>query len=390
MKIRYVISAALLGALPLTVSAQGLPPRPLPDTPFTIETAEQGEIRVHAVRGLELPWDMAFLPNGDILVTERQAHRLRIVRNRELLPEPITGLPPMGGAGGGLKSIVIHPNFEENRWIYFTYTKTPSPGHRAAAVARARLDLDGMRLTDVDEFFAMEEAPGGPPPGLPLLFGSDGYLYFGIGGAEDMVAQRGDSYFGKVMRFNDDGTVPENPFAGQEGFYPEIYSIGHRNMIGFAIHPTTGELWQNENGPQGGDEVNILYPGANYGWPLVSYGRHYSGEPVSDRRMMDGMVDPELFWTPSIAISGMVFYTGDRFPNWHHNLFVGGLRFGGINGTGQVQRIVFNDNWQEMRRESLFFDLRQRIRDIDQGPDGLLYVLTDEDEAALLILEPVE
>ena len=222
------------------------------------------------------------------------------------------------------------------------------------------------------------------------MFAPDGHLYFFIGGANDEIAQRGDSYYGKVLRFNDDGSVPRNPFAGREGFGAELFTIGHRNGIGLTIHPTTGEVWQNENGPFGGDEVNILRAGANYGWPLVSYGRDYSGAPVSDKRTMEGVEDPLLFWVPSIAISGMTFYTGDRFPEWRNNLFVGGLQYGRIPHTGQMHRVVFNENWQEIRREALFVDLRQRIRDVAQGPDGLLYVLTDERDGALLKLEPVE
>lgn len=388
MTIRHLLICAALYTLPATLLAQmGLPARPLPESPFIVETAEQGEIRVNAVKGLELPWDMAFLPNGDILITEYRAQRLRIVRDRVLDPEPIAGRPPAGGPGGGLMSVVIHPQFEDNGWVYLSYTKAPSPGHRAVGLSRGR--LDGMQLTDLQEIFTAEQPGGGPPPGLPLLFGSDGYLYFGIGGADDMIAQEGDAWFGKVLRLTDDGKpAPGNPFLGRDDFHPEIYSYGHRNMIGLAVHPTTGEMWQNENGPQGGDEVNILRPGANYGWPLVTYGRDYSGAPVSERRTMEGVEDPELFWTPSIAISGMVFYTGEQFPAWHHDLFVGGLRFGGVPGTGQMQRIVFNEEWQELRREPIFHDLRQRIRDVDQGPDGLLYVLTDEEDGALLILEP--
>jgi aldose sugar dehydrogenase len=242
----------------------------------------------------------------------------------------------------------------------------------------------------VRELFAAEEPGGGPAPGLPLIFGPDGYLYMGVGGANDEIAQRGDSYYGKVLRFNDDGSVPQNPFADRQGFKPEIYTLGHRNMVGMTLHPTTGEVWQNENGPLGGDEVNILKPGANYGWPLVSYGRDYSGAAVSTMRTMVGVEDPVLFWNPAIAISGMTFYTGEHFPAWQNNLFVGGLQFGRIPRTGQMHRIVFNENWEEIRREALFVELRQRIRDVELGPDGLLYVLTDEQDGALLRLEPAE
>lgn len=392
MLIRRSLAALALSALPglLAAQAPGIPEKPLPATPFVIDTAEAGQVRVTPTKGLELPWDMAFLPNGDILVTERTAMRLRVVRNGAVLPQPITGLPEgmSSGGGGGLMSVVAHPRFAETGWVYFTYTKPAERGRRGLGLARGR--LDGMALKEVRELFKVDEAGGGPPPGLPLVFAPDGYLYFFIGGANDEIAQRGDSYYGKTLRFNDDGSVPSNPFAGREGFGKELFSIGHRNGVGLTIHPTTGAVWQNENGPLGGDEVNILKAGGNYGWPLVSYGREYSGAPVSDKRTLDGVEDPVLFWVPSIAISGMTFYTGDRFPAWRNNLFVGGLQYGRLPHTGQMHRVVFNDEWQEIRREAFFVDLRQRIRDVTLGPDGLLYVLTDERDGALLKLEPVE
>ena len=374
----------------VTAQVEGVPERPLPDGPFVIDTAEAGQVRVTPMKGLELPWDLAFLPNGDMLVTERTAMRLRLVRGGVLQPQPITGLPKgmNAGGGGGLMAVAVHPRFAETGWVYLTYTKAAERGRRGLGLARGR--LRGSALEDVRELFTVDEAGGGPPPGLPLVFAPDGDLYFFVGGANDEIAQRGDSYYGKVLRFNDDGSVPRNPFAGREGFAKEIFTIGHRNGIGLTIHPTTGAVWQNENGPFGGDEVNILKPGANYGWPLVSYGRDYSGAPVSDKRTLPDVEDPVLFWVPSIAISGMTFYTGNRFPAWRNNLFVGGLQYGRIPRTGQMQRVVFNEQWQEIRRESFFEDLRQRIRDVEQGPDGLLYVLTDERDGALLKLEPVE
>jgi glucose/arabinose dehydrogenase len=374
----------------LAAQAPGVPEKPLPDSPFVIDTAEQGQVRVTPMKGLELPWDLSFLPNGDMLITERSAMRLRIVRSGVLVPQPIGGLPTgmTAAGGGGLMAVAVHPRFAETGWVYLTYTKSAESGRRGLGLARGR--LRGMALEEVREFFSVDEAGAGPAPGLPLVFGPDGLLYFLIGGANDMIAQRGDSYYGKVLRFNDDGSVPSNPFAGREDVAPEIFSVGHRNGVGLTIHPTTGAIWQNENGPLGGDEVNILKPGGNYGWPLVSYGREYSGAPVSDKRTMEGIEDPVLFWVPSIAISGMTFYTGERFPAWRNNLFVGGLQYGRIPRTGQMQRVAFNEQWQEVRREALFVDLRQRIRDVVQGPDGLLYVLTDERDGALLKLEPVE
>ncbi|HUQ53846.1 MAG TPA: PQQ-dependent sugar dehydrogenase, partial [Gammaproteobacteria bacterium] len=317
MRIRRSAAAFLLALVPQWLLAQdaGLPPRPLPDAPFVIDTAEAGQVRVTPLKGLELPWDLAFVPSGDMLVTERTAMRLRVVRNGKLEPQAIAELPQgmaSSGGGGGLMAVAAHPRFAETRWVYLTYTKPAERGRRGFGLARGR--LDGMELTDVRELFKVDEAGGGPPPGLPLVFGRDGYLYFFVGGANDEIAQRGDSYYGKVLRFNDDGSVPSNPFAGREGFKPEIFTIGHRNGIGLTIHPTTGAVWESENGPYGGDEVNILKAGANYGWPLVSYGRDYSGAPVSDKRTLPDTEDPVLFWVPSIAISGITFYTGDRFP----------------------------------------------------------------------------
>jgi glucose/arabinose dehydrogenase len=391
MRLPAVALASFLVQQSLVGQSIGVPERPLPDGPFVIDTAEAGQVRVTPLKGLELPWDLAFLPNGDMLVTERSAMRLRLIRNGKLEPQAVAELPQgmaSSGGGGGLMAVAVHPRFAETGWVYLTYTKPAERGRRGFGLARGR--LAGAALEDVRELFNVDEAGGGPPPGLPLVFAPDGYLYFFVGGANDEIAQRGDSYYGKVLRFNDDGSVPRNPFAGREGFKPEIFSIGHRNGIGLTIHPTTGAVWESENGPYGGDEVNILKPGANYGWPLVSYGRDYSGAPVSDKRTLPNVEDPVLFWVPSIAISGMTFYTGDRFPAWRNNLFVGGLQQGRIPRTGQMQRVVFNEQWQEVRREAFFTDLRQRIRDVEQGPDGLLYVLTDERDGALLKLEPAQ
>jgi glucose/arabinose dehydrogenase len=249
--------------------------------------------------------------------------------------------------------------------------------------------LEGMRLVDVKELFVSDAVGTGPAPGNGMTFGRDGYLYMAVGGANDEIAQDLGSHTGKILRFADDGSVPpSNPFVKRAGSKPEIFSYGHRNMLGMTVHPTTGEIWETENGPLGGDEVNILKIGGNYGWPVVSYGRQYSGARVSSQTSQQGFEDPVLVWTPSIAISGLTFYTGTRFPAWRNNLFVGGLQFGRIAGTGQLQRVVFNENWEEIRREALFTDWRQRIRNVRQGPDGLLYVLTDEDDGALLKLEP--
>ena len=366
-----------------------MPSKAMPSAPFVIDSAEQGQIRVVPIKGIANPWALAFLPDGDMLVTERPG-RLRIVRNGAVVPGPISGVPAVHAQGlGGLMDVALHPEFAKNRLVFLSYTKSVGGGRHTPALSRGR--LEGTALLDVKEIFVADTPGSGPAAGCPIIFGRDGFLYMAIGGANDEIAQRGDSHQGKMLRLRDDGTpAPNNPFAGKPGFKPEIYSIGHRNMIGLTIHPGTGEIWQNENGPLGGDEVNILKPGANYGWPLVSLGRQYSGAKVSERFQQAGLEDPVLHWTPSIAISGMTFYTGDRFPRWKNNLFVGGLQYGRISGTGQMHRVVFNDKWEELRREAFFVDLRQRIRNVKQGPDGLLYVLTDEPDGAILRLEPVQ
>jgi len=391
MKWPGVSLALLVTFLSANLLAQSVsvPSRPLPDKPFLVDSAEQRQIRVSVIKGLSHPWSLTFLPSGEMLVTERPG-RLRIVRNGVLDPKPIAGVPSVHAqALAGLMDIALHPKFSETRLVYLSFSKPMGGGAHTSALARGR--LQGMALVDVREIFVADAVGKGPAAGNPIVFGPDGYLYMGVGGALDDVAQKTNSHFGKMIRLRDDGSAPpDNPFVGQRGSKPEIYTLGHRNMLGLTVHPVTGEIWENENGPLGGDEVNILKPGANYGWPLLSYGRQYSGAKVSNQTWREGFVDPELIWVPSIAISGMTFYTGDRFPHWKNNLFVGGLQFGGIRGTGQLQRIVFNEKWEEIRREALLVEIRQRIRNVRQGPDGLLYLLTDEDDGAILKLEPGE
>src|SRR6266581_7376912 len=228
-----------------------------------------------------------------------------------------------------------------------------------------------------------------PIPGVPKVFAQDGNLFMTVGGTFDQRAQDPMNHGGKVLRLRDDGTAPpDNPFVGRSGYKPEIFSLGHRNALGLAIHPETRVVWENENGPNGGDELNIILPGRNYGWPVVSYGRNYPGPRVSDHAWKEGMEEPLVVWLPSIGISGLTIYSGDRFPAWKGNAFVGSMRWGELNYTGHLERVVFNAKFEELRRETLLTDLRQRIRDVRQGPDGLLYVLTEEDDGALLRIEP--
>jgi glucose/arabinose dehydrogenase len=391
MKWPGVSLALLVTFLSANLLAQGVsvPSRPLPGKPFLVDSAEQRQIRVSVIKGLSHPWSLTFLPSGEMLVTERPG-QLRIVRNGVLDPKPIAGVPSVHAqALAGLMDIALHPKFSETRLVYLSFSKPMGGGAHTSALARGR--LQGMALVDVREIFVADAVGTGPAAGNPIVFGRDGYLYMGVGGALDDVAQKTNSHFGKIIRLRDDGSAPpDNPFVGQPGSKPEIYTLGHRNMLGLTVHPVTGAIWETENGPLGGDEVNILKPGANYGWPLLSFGRQYSGAKVSNQTSREGFVDPELIWVPSIAVSGMAFYTGDRFLHWKNNLFVGGLQFGGIRGTGQLHRIVFNEKWEEIRREALLVELRQRIRNVRQGPDGLLYVLTDEDDGAILKLEPAQ
>jgi glucose/arabinose dehydrogenase len=398
----FALAGVLLVTLPLAAAqeeqaereAPGLPAVSVPDDPFVINTHAIEEVRVVVVtKGLSHPWGMAFLPDGGILVTERDDGRLRMIRDGMLDPEPVAGVPEVFTGGlAGLMDVALHPAFDENRLVYLTYTRPL--GDDAATIALIRGRLDGMTLRDVEDVFVAEPF-GGSTAGARMGFAPDGTLYLTVGGAfrtdpAESRAQDPGSHAGKVLRLNDDGSVPEdNPFVGQEGYLPEIFSLGHRNHQGLTLHPETFAPLTTEHAVQGGDELNVIEAGKNYGWPIVSYGRQYDGERVSARFWAPGMAEPLVFWSPSIAPGGLTFYTGDRFPEWKGDLFVGAMMTGRIRGTGHLERIVFNEVGEELAREWLLADLRQRIRDVRQGPDGLLYVLTDEDEAALLRLEPV-
>ena len=393
--IRHTVIVGVLLSISLAVvSAQrgvGVPRVPLGDGPWVFDTAEQHKVRVVAVtKGLANPWSLAFLPSGEMLITERSG-RLRILRNGVLDSQPVAGVPQSKMQRlGGLMDVVLHPRFAENRFVYLTYSK---PGDKdLIATALGRGTWDGSALTNFQELFVVEpwwDGQGGAAS--RIAFGRDGMLYMTTGAsvANMKDAQDPSHDKGKVLRLRDDGTVPpDNPFVGRAGYKPEIYSLGHRNQLGLAIHPQTGAVWSNENGPNGGDEINVILPGRNYGWPDVSLGRSYEG-PWQGKFAKEGIEPPVVYWMPSIAVSGMAFYTGDRFPAWKGNVFVGALRYGEIPQTGHLQRVVFNERGEEMRREMLLTELRQRIRDVRQGPDGLLYLLTDENPGALLRLEPV-
>jgi glucose/arabinose dehydrogenase len=382
-----------LGVRPVTVA----------DTPYTFDTAEQHGIRVSVVaRGLAHPFSLAFLPNGDALVAERSGG-LRLVRNvasgkggaATLVPQAIGGTPESySQRTSGLHDIALHPRFAESSLVYFSYNKlgdvipdSNPPGRRQSAITVQRGRLNGTVLANVQEIVAGEGSSGSS--GSRLAFGADGLLYVSTGAPFGATtAQDPSSVYGKVLRLRDDGKAPDdNPFVKQAGARPEVFSIGHRDQLGLTVHPN-GTVLAAEHGPNGGDEVNLILPGRNYGWPTWTYGRNYDGTRMSSLPIVDGIEQPLVLWVPSIAPTGLTVYTGDKIAAWRGNLFVGSARIGEIPRTGGLERVVLNDNLEEIRRERLLGALHQRIRDVRQGPDGLLYVITDEDDGALLRIEP--
>ena len=400
----------LVGAVATVQTQSNAPRKPLPDAPVVFDGFARSssgthipgpKYRVVPIRGLNRPYGMAFLPDGRMLVTERSG-RIRIVKDSVVDPQPLAGVPPVLNRNlRGMNDIVLHPKFAQNHWVYFTFFKPHPTESEAAAATLARAKFDGDHgLTDLQEVLTTDTWVTGPSAAR-LVFDREGMIFLAIGVpippraragfAQPLDAQNPASLWGKILRITDEGKpAPGNPFVGRVGYRPEIYALGIRNSMGLAIHPQTGELWETENGPQGGDELNIIRAGKNYGWPVISYGRSYSGDETGDTGpqmapgVSEGMEQPMLFWAPSIALSGLTFYTGDKFPEWKNSVFVGGL-------VGeQMQRITFNLRGLPTRRDPMLWELAQRIRDVQQGPDGLLYVLTDEEEGALLRIEPVK
>jgi aldose sugar dehydrogenase len=369
------------------VAPQGIKIPPLPEAPVRYETAEGQNIRVSVLaRGFTNGWSMAFVSDDTILVAERGG-QIKVVRNGVVDPQPVTGAPAARGQGLSGMDLALHPNFERNHAVYISYTKPLDEKRTTLAVARAVWDGKGLR--EATDIFVGEGGGGGP-----IVFGGDGMLYVasggGGGGGVPNATQLLNNIGGKILRLTDTGSVPkDNPFVGRADARPEIFTMGHRNTLRMAMHPATGAIWQVENGPNGGDEANILVPGANYGWPIVSLGRTYAG-PWQGPFSKEGFRDATVLWIPSIAVSSIAFYTGDRLPKWKGDVFVGGMRYGEIPGTGQLHRILINKNLEELRREPLLVDLRRRIRDVKQGRDGLLYVLTDGQEGAILKIEPAD
>ena len=355
---------------------------------------------VTVTEGLMRPWSMAWLPSGDMLVTEMPG-RLRIVRDGQLLPEAVPGVPEVLYTGqGGLFEVIPHPNFSENRWIYLSYAKEEGDTS-VTAVVRGRLEND--QLSNVVEIFSPEAAGFGHYGGK-IVFDDEGYMFLALG--ERQAPARGDltahpaqdlsNHHGVIVRLNDDGSVPDdNPFVGQDGALPEIWSYGHRSPQGLVIHPETGDLWESEHGPQGGDELNLIEPGKNYGWPVIGRGTNYRsiGSPIHGAIGQQGMEQPVHFWVPSIAASGLMVYTGDKFPMWHGSILSGAL------AGEQLARLHMSDDYREVIvEETLAYDMG-RIRDVRQGPDGYIYLAISDGNGAgrgnfetteIVRLEPID
>lgn len=397
---RYLVLASALAVAAAThgLAAQAPPPAeggegrtgrggyPLPELPAVFPTFDY-YVRVSVVaRGLDRPWSLLILPDGDMLVGLRYSNEIRAIRGGALDPRPLGGLPEMAR----LFDIVTHPDFARNRLVYFDFVRSVGEDN-VMVLARAR--YDGDRLSNVEELYVSGPATQGASR---LAFAPDGTIYMTVSGA---AGRRGsldprtlDNVTGKVLRLRDDGTIPpDNPFVSTPGALPEIFSLGHRDQFGLAPRPGTDEMFHVELGPYGGDKVNILKAGGDYGWPDYGYGRNNDSSPMGNPNT-PGIEPALLVWLPGITPSGLLFYTGDRFPAWKDNLMVGSVVRGRVNGATGIERVVFNDSermW-EVRRETILPELKQRIRDVRQGPDGLIYVLTEETDGAVLRLEPVD
>jgi glucose/arabinose dehydrogenase len=401
---RFRLPVALAASLGIGAQAAaqssdpGFPPADLAAGSFEFPTAEQQGIRVEVVAsGFRRPFSLAFLPSGDALISERGVG-IRLIRDAtgirgqtELVETPVSGTPPRGvGRTGGIHDIVPHPDFAANRRLYYTYNAAGEPGtdgQATSVVTLARSRYADGALSDTEVLFEGEAIPGSS--GSRLAFSPDGYLYMTTGAPFGDNAQQLDNVYGKVLRLNEDGGVPDdNPFVDVDGARGEIFTLGHRDQLGLTAHPS-GAVLAVEHGPNGGDEVNLVKAGANYGWPEYSFGRTYEGPRWSERPLGPATEQPLILWIPSIGPTGLSFYFGDRIPEWNGNLFVGSARRGQIPGTGGLERVVLNENLEELRRESLLGPLRARIRDVRQGPDQLLYVITDDASPVLLRISPL-
>lgn len=407
----FLVGTALLA--PPTGFAQqqgiGIRPVPLVESEYIVDTAEQHRIRVVVlVKGLRQPWALQILPSGDALVSER-GHALRLVHDvtgvagkaATLDPQPIGGLPTVEPSydGGGVLDVVLDPRFAQNGLLYMTFNKlgsAPADPQAEGAEWKSRLSLIraklvGRSLVEVKDLFVGNI---GCNCAARAVFGKDGMIYMSSGELFGDEAQHLDTTAGKILRLTADGAVPaDNPFVGRADARPEIFSIGHRDSFGLAWHGATGALLNVEHGPNGGDELNVVLPGRNYGWPTVTFGRNYDGTRKADSPVGAGFEPPIMVWLPSIAPTSLLVYTGERFPQWKGNLFVASAQRGETPRTGSIERVVVNDELGDIRREQLLTELHQRVTYVAQGPDGLLYVLTSnfdgETGGMLLRIEPV-
>jgi aldose sugar dehydrogenase len=390
MKLHRVVPANLTPAPVLAIS---LLTSALLMSPATAQSAgtverlstELYELDVETVAsGLEHPWGMAFLPGGELLVTERPG-RLRVVLPDGRLSQPVGGVPAVAAAGqGGMLDVAIDPDFASNSLVYFSFAEAREGG-AGLSVARGRLDLARNGLGDVEIIFRQQPAVGGGRHfGSRVVFANDGTLFVTAGdrGDHSDQSQNPQNHIGAVMRINPDGSIPQdNPGVGRDDWADEVWSIGHRNIQGAAMRPGTDQFWTNEHGARGGDEVNLIEPGLNYGWPVISYGVHYSGAAIGEGTARPGMEQPVYYWDPSIAPSGMAFYTGDAFPEWRGNALIGGL-------VGQLLSRLTMRGDAVVDEERMLQGLNARIRAVSQGPDGLVYLLTDASDGRLLRLSP--
>ncbi len=411
--LRGVISFSVVASLATVLPARaqddeiGIAPVSVGAGPYYFDTAEQHDIRVDILaRGLLHTYSLAFLPNADALFVERGA-RLRLIRNitqaqPELVDQPIAGIPDLSHYENaaeydllGIQDVAVHPDFSKNHLVYYTFNRPirfdakTKELYASAVLVRAR--LEGRALVDAQDLVVGKPVP--ETGGSRIAFGQGNFIYVSVGNtthSDNEGAQRTDNIYGKVLRVRDDGSIPkDNPFVNVPGARGEIYSLGHRDALGLAVDPRSGSLIASEHGPQGGDEINRILSGRNYGWPHYTYGTDYEGAPLLKMPVGPGVESPLMIWAPTIAPSGITFYDADKIPAWKNNLFVASARRGQIDHTGALLRIVVNDNLQETRQESLLENLHQRIRDVRQGPDGLLYVLTDEDDSILMRISPV-
>ena len=403
------LAAALMLLGPAGARAQrpqiGIAPVSLTRSAYVFDTAEEHDVRVDVlVKGLVHPFALALLPDGDALVSIRGG-ALRLVHNvtgangrpAALDPRPIAGIPALEPAyrGGGLQDVELDPHFAANHFVYFTYNQPGKlipasgkrPAHRQGILTLWRGTLSGHALKHLKRL--LSAGPTDFSGGSRIAFDGHGMLYLATGAPFGNAAQLLDSDYGKVLRLRTDGTIPlGNPFVGRAGARPEVFSYGHRDQLGLTVDPLNGMVLDAEQGPNGGDKVNVILPGRDYGWPIVSYGRNYDGTVYSATPTAPGFEQPLIIWIPDIAPGNLLVYTADRFPAWKGDLFVTSAQRGEIPRTGCVVRVVFNAHMGELRREILFAQLHQRMRDIRQGADGLLYLLTDENDGALLRVEP--